>query len=332
MLAKIRYLHRIMTDDNIPETALEVIRYLGDLKTCHEFWVGIRWPKGVRCPHCDSDKVGKFSGKRMVSNCKSCKKQFTAKVGSIFEDSPIPLTKWIPAVWFIVNAKNGISSCELARSLGVTQKTAWYMGHRIRKAVHAGNFSGKLEGIVEVDETFVGGLAKNMHKWKRDAKQLKTAGRSMIQVQGFLQRDDECSKVAALVLPEEAHHDYRGNIDKHVAVGTQVFTDKAPHYRTMHRNPNFIHESVDHRMMYVLGDIHTNSLENFWSLFKRGLKGTYVHVSRDHIHRYLSEQVYRFNERKENDSTRFVKALRKTKNLRLTYRKLTGKGNPALDK
>ena len=133
-----------MTEDNIPETALEAIRHFGEPANCHDFLVSLRWGKKVRCPHCDSDKVGAFSGKRMVSNCKSCKKQFTVKVGTIFEDSPLPLTKWIPAVWLIVNAKNGVSSCELARSLGVTQKTAWHMGHRIRKAVQAGAFTDKL--------------------------------------------------------------------------------------------------------------------------------------------------------------------------------------------
>jgi len=126
-----------MAESNIPETALEAIRHFGDLDNCHNFLVSLRWAKGITCPHCGSKEIGKLVMPRRVWNCKGCKKQFTAKLGTIFEDSPLGLDKWIPAVWLIVNAKNGISSCELARTLGVTQKTAWHMGHRIRKAVHA---------------------------------------------------------------------------------------------------------------------------------------------------------------------------------------------------
>ena len=159
-----------MNKKDVPETALEAVRYFSKPETCHAFLVNLRWANGVYCPHCGSGKVGKFSGKRKVSNCKNCKKQFTAKVGTIFEDSALPLTKWIPAVWLIVNAKNGISSCELARTLGVTQKTAWHMGHRIRKAVHGGSFAGKFRGTVEVDETYIGGKARNMHWGKRTVK------------------------------------------------------------------------------------------------------------------------------------------------------------------
>jgi len=185
-----------MTENNIPETAVEAIRHFGDLVNCHNFLVGLRWGDKVKCPHCGSDKVGSFSGKRLVSNCKSCKKQFTVKVGTIFEDSPLGLDKWIPAVWLIVNAKNGISSCELARTLGVTQKTAWHMGHRIRKAVHAGNFTGKLSGVIEVDETYIGGRARNMHYAQRKARvNGKTGGMHMAPVQGLLERHGKASKV-----------------------------------------------------------------------------------------------------------------------------------------
>ena len=313
-----------MTDDNIPETALEVIRRLGESDACHEFWVGIRWPDGVRCPHCDSDKVGKFSGKRMVSNCKSCKKQFTAKVGSIFEDSPIPLTKWIPAVWFIVNAKNGISSCELARSLGVTQKTAWHMGHRIRKAVHAGNFTGKLSGVVEVDETFIGGAARFMHKTRRRKLGIKTGPCHLTPVQGLLERHGKDSRVILKVMKNRREHEATKHVKEYVLKNSHVYTDKLASYQNLGAS-EYTHKVIDHAERYVDGVVHTNGLENFWSLLKRGIKGTYVHVAPFHLHRYLDEQVYRFNERKENDSTRFVKALCKTKNLRLTYRKLTGK-------
>ena len=219
-----------MTENNIPETALEAIRHFGDLVNCHDFLVSLRWSKGVRCPHCDSDKVGKFSGKRMVSNCKNCKKQFTVKVGTIFEDSPLGLDKWIPAVWLIVNAKNGISSCELARTLGVTQKTAWHMGHRIRKAVHAGNFGAKLSGIVEVDETFIGGKARFMHADKKAIRASNGVGKSAVQ--GLLERHSTKgkSRVMLKVLNNIRRPSTQLAVYQHVKHGSEIMTDALPSY------------------------------------------------------------------------------------------------------
>ena len=155
-----------MDTEKIPETLTGAIRYFGDANTCHEFLAGMRWPKGVRCPRCNSKKVGDLMKSRRIWNCKSCKKQFSVKVGTIFEDSPLGLEQWLPATWMIVNAKNGISSCELARGLGVTQKTAWFMLHRIRLAMQNG-FIGKFSGRVEADETYIGAKARYMHKDKR---------------------------------------------------------------------------------------------------------------------------------------------------------------------
>jgi transposase-like protein len=313
-----------MTDSNIPETALEAIRYFGEPQNCHDFLVGLRWANGVKCPHCGSDKVGSFSGKRMVSNCKNCKKQFTVKVGTIFEDSPLPLTKWIPAVWLIVNAKNGISSCELHRALGVTQKTAWHMAHRIRRAIHAGCFTSKLSGTVEVDETFIGARARFQHKGKRTVQGNGPIGKTAVQ--GLLERHNgkrASSRVALKVVNSTRRYALQTNVYQLVERGSEVMTDALRSYNGL--SDAYTHKVIDHAECYVKGNVHTNGLENFWSLLKRSLKGTYVHCAPFHLHRYLDEQAYRFNERKEDDSTRFVRAMRKTPRIRLTYARLTGK-------
>ena len=314
-----------MNESNVPETQIEAIRFFADHSNCHNFLVSMRWPDGkVTCPHCQSDKVGIFSGKRLVSNCKNCKKQFTVKVGTIFEDSPLGLDKWIPAVWLIVNAKNGISSCEMARTLGVTQKTAWHMGHRIRKAVHAGNFTGKLSGVVEVDETFIGGAARFMHKARRRALGIKTGPCHLTPVQGLLERHAVGkSKIILKVMKNRKRAEAQKHVKEYVLKGTDVYTDKLASYQGL--ESEYTHKVIDHAEKYVDGAVHTNGLENFWSLFKRGVKGTYVHVAPFHLHRYLDEQAYRFNERSGNDSDRFLKAMRKTPKIKLTYRKLTGK-------
>src|SRR5437660_12477310 len=179
--------------DHIPETLTGAIRYFGDMDKCQEFMAAMRWSGGVRCPHCASDNVGKLVLPRRIWNCKNCRKQFTVKVGTIFEDSPLGLDKWLPATWMIVNAKHGVSSCELARSLGVTQKTGWFMLHRIRLAMQDGSIE-KFSGRVEADETYIGGKARNMHKSKRTGK------RGMIgktAVLGLLEREagDKPSRV-----------------------------------------------------------------------------------------------------------------------------------------
>src|SRR6266404_5286875 len=156
-----------MNTENIPETLTGAIRYFGSADTCHEFLAAMRWPHGIRCPRCNSKKIGKLMLPRRIWKCQGCKKQFSVKVGTIFEDSPLGLDQWLPATWMIVNAKNGISSCELARGLGVTQKTAWFMLHRIRLAMQEGGSIVKLKGRVEADETFIGAKARNIHKSKR---------------------------------------------------------------------------------------------------------------------------------------------------------------------
>src|ERR1700730_7793314 len=174
--------------DHIPETLTGAIRYFGDADKCHEFMIAMRWSEGIRCPHCGSENVGDLVKSRRIWNCKNCRKQFSVKVGTIFEDSPLGLEKWLPATWLIVNAKNGISSCELARSLGVTQKTGWFMLHRIRLAMQDGGgltFGGK----VEVDETFIGGRARGMNAKQRARRKKNGTGQwNLTPVQGILER------------------------------------------------------------------------------------------------------------------------------------------------
>jgi hypothetical protein len=266
-----------------------------------------------------------ISGKRRLWNCKACHKQFTAKVHTIFEDSPLGLDKWLPAMWMLVNAKNGISSCELARSIGVSQKTAWHMGHRIHAAMHDGVFN--LAGEVEADETFIGGKARNMHreKWKK----FKETNRAhMTAVAGLLERTagDKHSRVKLSIVKTTRRGELQDNVRAHVGKGASVFTDALLSYEGL--NDKYLHQVIDHAVAYADGAIHTNGLENFWSLLKRSLKGTYVHVGVFHLFRYLDEQATRINERGASDLGRFLNTLRRVSGRKLTYKKLTEKETP----
>lgn len=321
-----------------PQTHIDAVRVFGDEATAHSFFVGMRWPNGVTCPHCQSARVGDLSVShattrkgtvttRRIWNCKDCKKQFTVKVGTLFEDSALPLSKWLPAVWMIVNAKNGISSCEMARGLGVTQKTAWFMLHRIRGAMHDGKFT--MSGVVEADETLIGGRARNMHKSKRVEVMEGTRNLSHVPVAGLLQRTegDSASRVNLKIVRRGSREILQKNVRENVTPGSSIFTDALASYRGL--NSDFIHEVVDHAVAYVRGNVHTNGLENFWSLLKRTLKGTYVCPAPFHLFRYLDEQAMRFNERKDNDAGRFMSTLSRLAGRRLTWDKLTGKEDVA---
>lgn len=310
--------------DHIPETLTGAIRYFGDADTCHEFLAAMRWPRDIRCPRCDSKDVGKLMLPRRIWNCKGCKKQFSVKVGTIFEDSPLGLEKWLPATWLIVNAKNGISSCELARSLGVTQKTAWFMLHRIRLAMQDGSIE-KFSGRIEADETFIGGLARNMHKSKK--KHLGTGGAGKAAVMGLLERNspDRESRVRCKVVSNVRRFQLDSTVRENVEKGSEVITDAFRSYAKL--NDEFVHQVIDHAESYAKGHVHTNGLENFWSLLKRGIKGTYVSVEPFHLFRYLDEQAFRFNERKDDDKGRFLKAIASFAGKRLMYSKLIGQGD-----
>jgi len=299
--------------------------------------VAMRWPDGkVRCPKCESEKVT-YLAKARVYKCYGDhpKPKFSLKVGTVFEDSPIPLEKWLPAVWMLVNDKNGISSWELHRALGVTQKSAWFMLHRIRVALKRHGFvnPGKLGGEgkeVEVDESFVGGKVGNMHKDRRARFAAERGGRGGVTgktaVQGILDRD--LRQVRAQVVPNISRKTLQDEVLKNVKYGSTVYSDNAIAYDQLHYR--FVHDVVDHTKEYVKGRVHTNGLENFWSLMKRGLKGTYVCVEPFHMNRYVDEQVFRYNNRgnKENpmtDADRFGLAVTQIIGKRLTYAELTGK-------
>lgn len=306
---------------NLPKTLLEAIKFFSDKETCTTFMAQLRWPDGVTCPNCEGKAVSYLST-RFMWKCKACKKQFSVKVGTIMEDSPIGLDKWLAAIWMIANCKNGVSSYEIHRAIGVTQKTAWFMLHRIRLAMQTGTFE-KLSGQVECDETYIGGLARNMHRDKRDKKINGTGGAGKVAVMGLLERN---GKVRAKVINDATQLTLHAEVKGNVEPGAELFTDGWKGYSGLHQE--YIHQVIDHAEKYVDGQIHTNSIENFWSLLKRGIKGTYVSVEPYHLFRYLDEQAFRFNERKVKDADRFIRTVKQVTGKRLTYEELTGGSLP----
>jgi transposase-like protein len=305
--------------DGNPQTLLETIRYFSDLDVATGFFAKLRWPDGPVCPRCGLVKDHYYTKPRRLWQCKSCKKQFSVKVGTIFEDSPIGMDKWLPAMWMLVNCKNGVSSYELSRALGVTQKTAWFMLHRLRLAMQTGTFE-KLSGEVEADETFIGGKARNMHKSKREQKVKGRGSSGKVAVMGLLERHGE---VRTKVVPDIKRRTLQVEVRENVEPGSEVYTDALKSYEGL--DPEYIHQVVDHAEKYAEGKVHVNGLENFWSLLKRCFHGTYVSVEPFHLFRYLDEQAFRFNEREGQDADRFKKALESVAGQRLTYSELTGK-------
>ncbi len=311
----------------LPETLKEAIEFFADPGQAFAYAVMMRWPDGkIICPRCGSDRHS-FIKTRRIWYCNPCKKQFTLKIGTIFEDSPIGMDKWMIAVWMIVGCKNGISSYELARDIGVTQKTAWFMLHRIRKALQTGTFV-KLGGggkEVEVDETFIGGKARNMHVGKRNATKVGRRGgmAGKVAVLGLLERHGE---IRLKIVPNVRRHNLEPVVRENVANGTSVYTDALKSYDRLDYLSDYTHHVIDHAEAYAKGNVHTNGLENFWSLLKRGIKGTYVSVEPFHLYRYLDEQAFRYNNRKDLDNAdRFALAMSQVAGKRLTYAELTGK-------
>jgi len=278
-----------------PKTLLQAARYFADLDICEEFMREIKWHGNEPvCPHCGSSRIGEIKTRRMM-RCKDCRKQFSSKVGTIFEDSPLGLDKWFVAVWAIANCKNGISSHELGRTVGVTQRTAWFMLHRIRTAMEC--VPDSFDGTSEMDTTYVGGKASNMHTKRREKLIQGRGAVGKTAVHGILQRgrDDRPSQVNAAVIGDNGTASTIAHIKQTVRRGSTIYTDEARAYDCLVNE--FMHQAVDHSIEYVKGAVHTNGIENFWSLFKRSIKGTYVSVMPYHLFRYVSEQVYRFNYR-----------------------------------
>src|SRR5271166_1347785 len=320
--------------DFSPKTLQEAIRHFSDEQVCIETFARIRWAdRKPECPAC-GNREHYYLAKQRRFKCKECWKQFTVKVGTLLEDSPIPLSKWLPALWMIVNDKNGVSSYELGKALGITQKSAWFVLHRLRTALQCHSFE-KMGGngcAVEVDETFVGGRIANMHKSKKErmatvrGQQLKGDHLNKTIVMGLLDRD--LRQVRAKVVPNVKRETLQNEVLREVEHGSKVYTDEWIGYNRLREQ--FVHDVVNHVNQYVNGQVHTNGIENFWSCLKRTLKGTYVAVEPFHLDRYVDEQVFRFNNRatKDNpldDSDRFVLAVSQIVGKRLTFAEVTGK-------
>jgi transposase-like protein len=308
----------------IPRTLIEAVSYFADQQVAHDFFVALRWPNGAACPHCGNALVRYMPNYRRWS-CKDCRQQFTAKTGTIFEDSPISFSTWLPAIWLLTATRNGTSSCELARALGVTQKTAWFMLHRIREAVaEDGGFA--LDGPVEADETFIGGSVKKMNAKARAKYQRTWSGDNKTAVFGMVERNvagKKKGRVRAFVVPFIEKEILQGNIRRHVTPGDEVMTDGFPAYRGLKKD--YVHQVIDHAYEYVRGHVHTNSIESFFSVFKRTIRGTYIAPRAKHLQRYVAEQVHRFNERDTSDGPRFVGAVKMAEGKRLTYKTLIRK-------
>jgi transposase-like protein len=312
-----------------PKTLQEAIVYFSDPARCFAYAIKLRWPNGnVTCPRCNTAKHS-FIKTRKLWFCYTCKKQFTLKVGTIMEDSPITLDKWMAAFWMLCNCKNGISSYELGKALGIHQESAWFMLQRIRKVMQDDFFGSKLgggSGEVEVDESFIGGKARNMHVSERKRRITGTGTKDKTAVMGILERG---GKIRTTVVPNRKKAALQGEVRKHVTAGTALYSDALMSYEGL--ATDYAHQVVDHAVQYVDGRVHTNGLENFWSLLKRGISGTYVSVEPFHLFRYLDEQTFRYNNRKDmNDSQRFELAMSQVFGKRLTYAELTGKGTDSL--
>jgi transposase-like protein len=322
---------------NQVKTLADAIRYFSDEQVCIDTVAGMRWldDNGPSCPKCNAAKDRQHWLKNQRRwQCRDCGKQHSVKVGTIFEDSAIPLQKWLPAMWLLANCKNGISSYELAKDIGVTQKSAWFMLHRLREALrderkHKFGFGGP----VESDEAFIGPNPAKMNRTQKRKYAIKrgridnAAGMvAKTAVHGILDR--ELRQVRAAVIPDVKRHTLQKAILDNVTPFAKVYTDEFTSYQGLSRN--YIHKVVDHSREYVRGQIHTNGIENFWALLKRTLRGTYVAVEPFHLDQYLSEQIFRYNNRatKDNpltDADRFALAVSQVSGKRLTYAELTGK-------
>ncbi len=309
---------------NEVKTLSDAIRYFSDEQTCIDTVAFMRWPEGPQCPACLSAKDRQHWLKNQHRwQCRECGKQYSVKVNTIFEDSPISLQKWLPAMWLLANCKNGVSSYEIARDIGVTQKSAWFMLQRIRLAMKNKSLLklGNQGGPVEMDETFIGGKVKNMHKSKKPIAASKGHGPiGKAIVVGMLERK---GRVKAEVVMERTQAVLRAVANKHIHPGASLITDEWGGYAGI----NFEHAVVNHAAEYVSGQIHTQGIENFWSLLKRSLGGTYISVEPFHLDRYVDEQAFRYNNRATpdnplTDADRFSLVLSQISGKRLTYAEL----------
>lgn len=298
---------------------IEATQYFSDKQTCIDYLTKMRWSNGnVTCVFCNHTKVYQLKGANKRYKCASCRKQFSAIKGTIFENSPISLQKWFVAVYILTSHKKGISSCQLAKDISVTQKTAWFMGQRIRHALQTKSFSKPLmTAVVECDETYIGGKEKNKHKSKRIEGAQGRSGKGKVAVFGMLERD---GVVVAMKVKDTKKATIQPIIEQHVVEGSKVMTDEWKAYKGLKKK--FEHEAVSHKAgIYVIGIAHTNTIEGFWSLLKRGVVGIYHQISAKHLDRYVDEFEFRYNSRKVSEAARFDNLLTLS-NKRLTYKSL----------
>jgi transposase-like protein len=305
-----------------PKTLQEAIIHFSDFENCKNFMVSLRWPDGkVKCPECGSEKVTYLANAKLWK-CYAGhpRPKFSLKTGTVMEDSPLGLDKWLAALWLIVNCKNGVSSCEVGRDLGITQKSAWFLDHRIRMALREGTIE-KASGHVEADETFIGGKARNMHIAERKRRITGTGGKDKTAVMGILERG---GKVRTIVVDNRKKKTLQAEIRKHVEAGSALYTDELLSYSGL--EGEYAHKVINHAVAYVDGMTHTNNCENYWALVKRAISGTYVAVEPFHLFRYLDEESFRYNYRKEmDDFDRFKLAASQMVGKRLTWKEVTGK-------
>src|SRR5258706_7282232 len=312
-----------------PKTLQQAIRYFSDEQVCIDTVAALRWPNGPVCPKCGNGEHY-FLGTQKRWKCKKWSKQFSVKVGTIFEDSPIPLDKWLAALWMLVNCKNGVSSYEVGRDLGITQKSAWFVLHRLRLALQMGSME-RMGGVgkeIEVDETSIGGAARFMHPQRRKRMIPERGVKDKTAVLGIMERGGQ---VRVMMIPNRKKHALQANIRAHVKAQSAIYSDALLSYQGL--KGDFAHQEIDHAESYVDGQVHTNGLENFWSLLKRGLKGTYISVEPFHLFRYLDEQVFRYNFRSlEHDGLRFEHVASHLFGKRLTYAEVTARvGSSAIN-
>lgn len=298
------------------DSLFDLLKAFPDELSAIKHFEAIRWKDGAHCPHCGSLKVYHFSDGK-THKCGDCRKRFSVKVGTIFEDSKVPLQKWFMAIWLITSHKKGIASTQLAKDISVTQKTAWFMLHRLRCAAQTKSFNRPLNGPVEADETFVGGKEKNKHETKK-----LNAGRGSVgktPVLGVKSRDGEVRMEAASELTGRSAKDM---VRRHVAAGTVVMTDEARVYRGL--DGEFNHYTVSHSAGEYVRHFffHTNSIESAWALLKRQIIGIHHFVSAKHLQRYLDEMMFRQNRRDVGEGNRVNMLLAAANGKRLRYKEL----------
>jgi transposase-like protein len=312
-----------------PKTLKDAIRYYSDEQTCIDEVAKLRWPCGkLICPKCgveEGERKHYWLATQKRWKCYACRKQFSVKVNSIFEDSALSLSDWLIGLWMLVNCKNGVSSYELSRATGIAQKSAWFVLQRLRyilKAVEQRPLGSP--GPVEIDECYIGPNTKNLHRDKRlKLKRAENRYADKTAVVGMLDRNTR--EVRAMVVPEITRETLQAEILKNCGAASKIYTDAHAGYDHLAAQ-GFVHETVTHIREYVRGDVSTQAIENFWSCLKRTLTGTYIAVEAFHMDLYLNEQVFRFNNRiNKNDGERFRKALSMIGDRRLTWNRLTGK-------